>query len=72
MNYNEEIYNIKNNYLININGRVAKMNKGKYHCFGNFFVGNQIEDYINKFTCKACILLLMYSEYYNQKYSLKS
>ena len=72
MKINKEIYNIKNHYLININGRISKINKGKYHCFGHFLVGNQIEDCINKFTCKACKLLQMYSEYYNPKNSLKS
>ena len=72
MKNNKEIYNIKKNYLININGRVAKINKGKYHCFGHFLVGNQIEDCISKFTCKACKLLQIYSEYYNPKNNLKS
>ena len=71
MKFNKEIYNIKNHYFININGRISKINKGKYHCFGHFLVGNQIEDCINKFTCKACKLLQMYSEYYNPKNSLK-
>ena len=70
MKYNKKIYNIKDHYLININGRIAKINKGKYHCFGHFLVGNQIEDCIKKFICKACELLQKYSEYYNQKNNL--
>ena len=57
MEINKEKYNIKKKYLININGRVAKLNKGSYHCFGHFLCGNQIEDCITKFTCKACKIL---------------
>ena len=41
MDINKKKYNIKNNYLINIKGRVAKINKGSYHCFGKFLCGNQ-------------------------------
>lgn len=51
---NKRKYNIKKNYLININGRVCKKNLGFYHCFGHFLCGNQIEDCISKFQCKAC------------------
>lgn len=51
---NKKKYNIKKNYLININGRVCKKNLGFYHCFGHFLIGNQIEDCITKFQCKAC------------------
>ena len=54
---NKRKYKIKNNYLININGRVAKINKGCYHCFGVFSCGNQIKDCITKFQCKGCKLL---------------
>lgn len=61
---NKKNYNIKNNYFININGRVAKKNKGKYHCFGHFLSRNVIEDCINQFTCKACQMFESYSEYY--------
>ena len=64
MKLNKEEYFIKNDYLININGRVGKINKGKYHCFGHFLVGNQIEDCINKFTCKACEMLNSIKDYY--------
>jgi len=64
MNINKKRYNIKNNYLINIKGRVAKVNKGSYHCFGHFLCGNQIEDCISKFSCEACKMLDLYSSYY--------
>ena len=64
MHKNKKLYNIKSKYLININGRVAKINKGSYHCFGKFLIGNQIEDCINKFSCMACKLLDQYSMYY--------
>ena len=67
MEINKKRYNIKDKYLININGRVAKINKGSYHCFGKFLSSsklNQIEDCIYKFGCKACKLLDKYSNYY--------
>jgi len=35
-------YNLKNKYLININGRVAKKSKCKdkvFHCFGHYLIG---------------------------------
>lgn len=64
MKKNKDKYNIKNKYLININGRVSKINKGKYHCFGHFLCGNVIEDCITKFQCKACQQLASYSYYY--------
>ncbi len=54
---NKKKYKIKNNYLINIHGRIVKINKGCYHCFGNFLCGNQIIECITKFQCKACRLL---------------
>jgi hypothetical protein len=57
MDLNKKLYNIKDKYMININGRVSKINKGSYHCFGHFLCGNQIEDCIVKFTCSACKLL---------------
>ena len=64
MEINKTIYNIKSKYLININGRVAKINKGSYHCFGHYLDNNQIEDCITKFTCKACTMLNTYSDYF--------
>ena len=64
---NKKYYNIKNKYLINIHGRVAKMNKGNFHCFGHYLIGNQIEQCISKFSCKACKLLDLYSKYYFSK-----
>lgn len=65
MEKNKNKYNIKNKYLININGRVAKINKGKYHCFGHFSVDNQIEDCVTSFSCNACKMLDSLSKYYN-------
>ena len=67
MKINKKHYNIKNKYLININGRVAKINKGSFHCFGLFLLGNQIEQCISKFSCKACSILNLYSKYYLKK-----
>jgi len=67
MEVNKKKYNIKNDCLININGRVAKINEGSYHCFGHFLCGskgNQIEDCISLFSCKACKMLNLYSKYY--------
>jgi len=64
MEINKKKYCISNKYLININGRVAKINKGKIHCFGHFLNKNRIEDCISKFTCKACNMLDLYSNYY--------
>ena len=64
MEKNKKKYNIKNKYLINIKGRIAKINKGSYHCFGHFLCGQNIEDCISNFTCKGCELLNFYSNYY--------
>ena len=67
MENNKKRYRIKNNYFINIKGRVAKVNKGRFHCFGHFLCGNkcnQIEDCITNFSCKACKMLDKYSKYY--------
>ena len=64
---NKKKYNLKQNYLININGRVANINKGSYHCFGKFLSGikrNQIEDCIKSFSCRACKILDYYSKYF--------
>ena len=65
MNINKNKYHIKNNYLININGRVAKINKGRYHCFGHFLCKKELEDCIVKFSCNACKELDLYAEYYS-------
>ena len=64
MDLNKQKYNLKKSYLININGRVSKINKGSYHCFGNFLEKNIIEQCINKFSCIGCKNLNNYSEYY--------
>ena len=64
MDVNKKYYNIKNTYLINIKGRVSKINKGSFHCFGHFNFGNQIEDCITKFSCKACDILNTFGYYY--------
>ena len=65
MEKNKEMYDIKRKYLINLNGRVAKINKGKYHCFGHFSEGKTIQDCITKFSCNACKMLDTFSNYYN-------
>ena len=64
MEINKKHYNIKKSYLINIYGRVAKINKGGYHCFGHFLLGNQIEQCISKFSCNGCKVLDLYSKYF--------
>ena len=64
MKINKSNYHLKNNKLININGRVSKIKKGKYHCFGHFLVENIIEDCINEFRCKACQNLDLISDIY--------
>ena len=64
---NKKLYNIKNKYYINIYGRVCKLNKGSFHCFGHFLVGNQIEDCINKFCCKGCEMINLYYKYFISK-----
>ena len=64
MEDNKKRYNLKKHYFININGRVCKKNKGKYHCFGHFYIRNQIEDCITIFICNACKMIEKYSNYY--------
>ena len=64
MEKNKKRYKLKNRYLININGRATKKHKEKFHCFGNFVIGNQYENCIDKFSCKACQLLDKYEKYY--------
>ena len=64
---NKQLYNIKSKYLINIYGRITRLNKGSFHCFGHFLVGNQIEDCINKFCCKGCEMINLYSNYFKSK-----
>ena len=61
---NKRKYNLKNSYLVNINGRATKTNKGSHHCFGHFLSGNLIEDCISRFTCKACKMINYYLDYY--------
>ena len=57
MKINKNNYHLKDNQLININGRVAKINQGKYHCFGHFLENRIIEDCIKNFQCQACKML---------------
>lgn len=64
MKLNKKNYYIKDEHLININGRVTKKNKGKYHCFGHFLIKYQLFDCINKFCCEACKELNLISDYY--------
>ena len=68
MEKNKKRYNLKNKYLININGRVAKKIKDEdkeFHCFGHFLIGKiQIENCLDEFCCEACELLSQYENYY--------
>ena len=64
MNYNQKAYGLEKNWLININGRIAKINNSSYHCFGHFLLGEVLYDCITKFSCKACELLNEYKDYY--------
>ena len=64
MDINKKKYNIKNNFLINIKGRVTKMNNGSYHCSGHFLCGNQNKYCISEFSCNACKMLDSYIKYY--------
>ena len=64
MEKNKKRYKLKKNYLININGRTAKKYKEKFHCFGFFAIGNQFENCIDEFSCKACQFLDKYEKYY--------
>ena len=67
MEKNRKRYNLKDKYLININGRVAKKTKDKnkgFHCFGHFLIGKIEEDCLNNFCCEACKLLNKYEKYY--------
>ena len=66
MKLNKIKYNLNNEYLINIYGRITKINKSKYHCFGHFKrEENDFDDCITKFECKACKQLNEYKDYYN-------
>ncbi len=67
MKINKVQYNLDKNYLINMNGRVAKMQKGSYYCCG-IFKGEKESNFgicAKKFTCKSCNILNLYSNYYS-------
>ena len=64
MEKNKKRYNLLGTYLININGRVSKNIKGKYHCIGTFGKGKSFEYCANNFTCKACEILNLHQNYY--------
>ena len=64
MEKNKKRYNLPDNYLININGRVSKHIKGRYHCIGTFGKGKSFEYCVNNFTCKACEILNSCQNYY--------
>ena len=70
MEKNKKRYYLKDKYLININGRVAKkiIDKEKdkgFHCFGHFLIGKtQMETCLDRFCCEACKLLNKYEKYY--------
>ena len=67
MEINKEKYNLSEKYLINMNGRVARNQKGSYHCYGLFVVKKDSEFEICgvKFTCESCNLLNNNSKYYS-------
>ena len=67
MEINKEKYNLSEKYLINMNGRVARNQKGNYQCCGLFVVKNDSDFVIcgAKFTCESCNLLNKYSKYYS-------
>ena len=67
MEINKEKYNLSEKYLINMNGRVARNQKGSYHCYGLFVVKKDSEFEICgvKFSCESCNLLNNYSKYYS-------
>ena len=67
MEKNKKRFNLPNDCLININGRVSKDIKGKYYCFGTFKIGIKIINCLNSFTCKACEILNLYKNYYFEK-----
>ena len=70
MEKNKKRYNLKDKYLININGRAAKRikdgDKG-FRCFGHFFFGKIQIEICNKFCCMGCQLLNNYANYYFSK-----
>lgn len=67
MEKNKKRFNLPDDCLININGRVSKDIKGKYYCFGTFKMGYKIINCLNSFTCKACEILNLYKNYYFEK-----
>ena len=67
MEKNKKRFNLPDDCLININGRVSKDIKGKYYCFGTFKIGYKIINCLNSFTCKACEILNLYKNYYFEK-----
>ena len=68
MEKNKRRYNLKNKYLININGRIAKKTKGEdkvFHCFGHFLIGKiQVETCLDNFCCAGCRFLGKFEKYY--------
>jgi hypothetical protein len=64
MKFNKELYNIKDKYLININGRVCKFISGKFHCLGIFLNNGLFETCTTNFICKSCIRLNSLVEFY--------
>ena len=64
MEKNKKRFNLPDNYLININGRVSKIIRDKYHCLGTFGKCNSFAFCNNGFTCKACEILNSCKNYY--------
>lgn len=67
MEKNKKRFNLPDDCLININGRVSKDIKGKYYCFGTFKIGYKFINCLNSFTCKACEILNLCKNYYFEK-----
>lgn len=64
MEKNKKRHKLKDIDTINIIGRASTKRKGSFHCFGKFFIGNQIETCLQKFSCEGCKLLDKYEKYY--------
>ena len=70
MEKNKKKYNLPNQYLIGINGRIAKINKNKFHCFGIFENNKEFDQCLTSFTCKSCEILNSAKNYYLGNLSL--
>ena len=64
MEKNKKKYNLPEKYLIGINGRLARIHKKKFHCFGIFEDNKELNHCITSFTCKSCEILNLAKNYY--------